>query len=264
MIRFFRPIPLVLLTSLSIGLLSCDAIETGTLSDDDIFDTIDIGATMTEVFGSTASDLADEPDPAVQSAGEAATAAEREKEKESDPLDPGKILDVLENVPLGRDPQADPNDDPLDPGKILDALESAPLGNDPPSSGGSSSGGSTDDAYDPSLAPQSPADARALVEEDPRNYFRRMNQAVAEVAAGETPEGAKAAALYLIDQFGPDTIDPHKEYLFWYASQLETAIKGSVNGSPEYQRLLAEYCAQIQLWEANYPGEYSYRRASLC
>jgi len=233
MIRFARILPPLLLLSLSVSVLSCDLMETGELSGNDIGEVVDIGATLTEVIGATASDMSSDPDPAVQAAGESPAAAERERNKGDDPIE-GFVLNELENARSS--------------------------GNNPPSAGNnsppSSSEGSISDQF-----PMSPDDARALVEQDPRSYDRRLNQAAAQVAAGESPEAAKAAALYLMATFLPETLDARTEYLFWYMATLEVSLKGADEGTPEYQRLLVEYCAQAELWKTTQSGSFEFLRA---
>ena len=248
----------IVVFTLALGVLSCDAIDTGTLSDQDIGDAIDVGGTITELLGDTATDLGNDPDPAVQAAGESAAAAEREKEKSDDPLDPSKIVDVLETLPLGPDPDAKPGDDPLAPEKIINVLETLPLGNTPPEPAQSSADIDAD-AFREALKPRSPEEARARVEADPRSYHERLGEAVAEVASGESPEGAKAAALYLISKYNVETVDigteypPQLRYLYTYNMALELGLKGTRPGEAAYDRLTAELCAQRELWETTYP-----------
>jgi hypothetical protein len=250
---------------LALGVLSCDAIETGTLSDQDIETAVDVGGTITELLGDTATDLSNDPDPAVQAAAESATAAEREKEKSDDPLAPDKIMGVLENLPLGPNQDAKPEDDPLAPDKIMGVLENLPLGNET-GNNASSGGGSTspDEVYDV-FVPESPEQAQARVEQDPRNVSARLSQAVAQVAAGQSPEAAKAAALFLAAKYhaGTDPIPAEMEYLYAYSQALELALRSGPTG-PERDRITAELCAQIDLWYSTYPFPLDWETAASC
>jgi hypothetical protein len=254
---------------LALGVLSCDAIDTGTLSDEDLSNAIDVGGTITELLGDTATDLSNDPDPAVQAAGESATAAEREKEKSDDPLAEDKIIDVLETLPLGPDPDAKPEDDPLAPDKIMGVLETLPLGNEQPQTGSNASSGSSgstspDEVYEV-FTPQTPEVAQATVEKDPRNFSARLNQAVAQVAAGQSPEAAKAAALFLIAKYhsGTDPFPAEMEYLYAYNQALELALRSGPTGS-ERDRITAELCAQTDLWYETYPFPLEWETSATC